>query len=232
MSGRTRGLATLVRRAQWMLDDLAFRIGAGVLDADHLNAAASAVDETARLLHETANFHYREIGSVMTKVRRAVDGDLGAVAEIFAHYVEGSTATFETIPPDVGQWRLKLDALADRGLPFLVAEIGAEVVGFGYAGPWRPKPAYRHTVEDTVYLAPGWTGRGLGKSLLNTLMADSARAGSTQMIAVITDDGDDSSVALHRACGFQEVGRLHEVGHKFGRWIGTALLQRKLDPVP
>lgn len=142
----------------------------------------------------------------MITVRRAVDGDLRAVAEIFAHYVDGSTATFEIIPPDVSQWRQKLDALADQGLPFLVAEIDAEVVGFGYAGPWRPKPAYRHTVEDTVYLAPGWTGRGLGKSLLTNLMADSARAGATQMIAVIADDGDDSSVALHRACGFRRSG--------------------------
>jgi phosphinothricin acetyltransferase len=170
--------------------------------------------------------------SEQTCVRRAVAGDLDAVAAIFAHYVDGSTATFETVPPDVAHWRQKLDALTERGLPFLVAEVDSEVVGFAYAGPWRPKPAYQHTVEDTVYLAPGWTGRGLGRSLLTTLMADSARAGATQMIAVIVVGSDDASAALHSACGFREVGRLHDVGHKFGRWIDTALWQRKLATLP
>ncbi|MBB5154124.1 GNAT family N-acetyltransferase [Saccharopolyspora phatthalungensis] len=162
------------------------------------------------------------------QVRRGADGDLAAVAEIFAHYVNGSTATFETVPPDAAHWRQKLDTLAEQGLPFLVVEVEARIVGFGYAAPWRPKPAYRYTVEDTVYLAPGWTGRGLGRLLLTTLMADSARAGARQMIAVIADDGHDASAALHRACGFREAGRLHSVGHKFGRWIDTLLLQREL----
>ncbi|WP_308198054.1 GNAT family N-acetyltransferase [Saccharopolyspora soli] len=162
-------------------------------------------------------------------MRSGVDADLDVVAEIFAHYVNDSTATFETVPPSAAQWRQKFDALTRNGLPFLVVEVGTELVGFAYAAPWRPKPAYRYTVEDTVYLAPGWTGKGLGRLLLGDLVASSARAGVAQMIAVITDDGDGSSAALHRACGFREVGRLHDVGHKFGRWIGTLLLQRNLS---
>ena len=157
-------------------------------------------------------------------------GDLGRVAEIFAHYVTHSVVTFETVPPTVADWQARLDGLAGLGLPFLVARAGGEVAGYAYAGPWRPKPAYRHTVEDTVYLAPGETGRGLGRSLLGELLARAGQAGAQQMVAVIADAGADSaaSVALHRAFGFAHVGRLTAVGSKHGRWIDTVLMQRGL----
>lgn len=170
------------------------------------------------------------------RVRAARDEDLGAIAGIFSHYVTNSVATFEETPLSVQGWADKAAGLAELGLPCLVAEAGAEaeartqVIGFAYASPWRPKPAYRHTVEDTVYLAPGWTGRGIGGRLLGELLARSAAAGARQMIAVIADSGNDASAVLHRRFGFAEAGRLASVGFKHGRWIDTLLMQRELTP--
>jgi len=158
-------------------------------------------------------------------IRAATAADLGAVAAIFGHYVRGSVVTFEVTPPTVEHWRHVRDDLLDRGLPFLVCQSGGEVVGYAYAAPWRPKPAYRHTVECTIYLAPGHTGRGLGRRLLTALQRDCAQAGAEQMIAVVADSGDDASAALHRACGFTEAGRLRNVGRKHGRRIDTVLFQ-------
>lgn len=158
--------------------------------------------------------------------------DLGRVAEIFAHYVTHSVVTFETVPPTVADWQARLDGLDGLGLPFLVARTGGEVAGYAYASPWRPKPAYRHTVEDTVYLAPGLTGRGLGRGLLAGLLAGAGQAGARQMIAVIADAGagSEASIGLHRALGFAQAGRLTAVGHKQGRWVDTVLMQRGLAP--
>ena len=163
-------------------------------------------------------------------VRPAAADDLGAIAGIFAHYVASSIVTFEEDPPTVAQWRQRLVGLAECGLPFLVAEAGGTVAGYAYASPWRPKPAYRHTVEDSVYLAPACRGKGLGRVLLDALLAACATAGVRQVIAVIADTGDPASVALHRACGFTDAGRLTQVGHKHGRWIDTVLLQHALGP--
>ena len=161
-------------------------------------------------------------------VRPATPGDLDQVTAIFAHYVANSVATFEEVPPHSAEWQCKLADLADRNLPFLVGETNGVVRGFAYASPWRPKPAYRYTVEDTVYLAPGHTGRGIGSLLLGTLLTGCAQAGALQVIAVIADTGSDASAALHRRFGFSEVGRLTAVGRKHGRWIDTILMQRKL----
>jgi L-amino acid N-acyltransferase YncA len=162
-------------------------------------------------------------------VRPAAVEDLEAIAGIFARYVVGSVATFEEVPPTVAHWRRRLDDLAGRPLPFLVAEVGGEVVGYAYASPWRPKLAYRYTVEDTVYVAPEWTGKGLGRLLLDELLAACAQVGVRQMIAVIADTGDPTSAALHYACGFVEAGRLQAVGRKHDRWVDTLLLQRDLS---
>jgi L-amino acid N-acyltransferase YncA len=164
------------------------------------------------------------------RVRPARDADLAAVAGILAFYVTSSVATFEEEPPDVPQWHQRLRDLAELKLPFLVAEAGGTVAGYAYASPWRPKSAYRHTVEDSVYLAPGQRGRGLGRLLLESLLTGCADAGVRQVIAVIADSGDPASVALHRACGFADAGRLSQVGYKHGRWIDTVLLQRELQP--
>jgi phosphinothricin acetyltransferase len=163
-------------------------------------------------------------------IRPALRADLGAVAGILAFYVTSSVATFEERPPGLPEWQQRLDALAGRGLPFLVAEAGGAVAGYAYASPWRPKPAYRHTAEDSVYLAPGQRGRGLGRRLLEALLAGCADAGVRQVIAVIADSGDPASGALHRACGFTDAGRLTRVGYKHGRWLDTVLLQRELQP--
>jgi L-amino acid N-acyltransferase YncA len=187
-------------------------------------------------------------------VRAAVPADAEPVAAIFAHYVATSVATFEEVAPTAADWRRRLGELTARNLPFLVAEAGVAggavagdgvagdgvagdgvgggggfVCGFAYASPWRPKSAYRHTVEDTVYLSPGCTGRGIGSALLGTLLAGCAAAGARQVIAVIADTGSDASAALHRRFGFTRAGLLSGVGRKHGVWIDTLLMQKELE---
>lgn len=161
-------------------------------------------------------------------VRAAQPADVAAVAAIYAHYVTATVVTFEEDPPTGADWRRRLDDLAGRNLPFLVAEDGGAVAGYAYASPWRPRPAYRHTVEDSVYISPGQTGRGLGRALLGALLAGCEQAGARQVIAVIADTGDHASVTLHRRFGFEAVGRLRHVGRKHGRWIDTILMQKEL----
>ncbi|MBT2229910.1 GNAT family N-acetyltransferase [Nonomuraea sp. NEAU-A123] len=164
----------------------------------------------------------------MTLIQPLSEADLPAVAEIYAHYVMDSVATFDETPLDTEAWRLKAAAIAEVGLPFLVAKEGDRVLGFAYCGRYRPKPAYRHTVEDTIYLSPGATGRGLGRRLLAELISLASEAGARQMIAVIADGGDPASLKLHAAFGFAEAGRLKAVGFKHGRWIDTILYQLEL----
>ncbi len=110
----------------------------------------------------------------------------------------------------------------------MIADADGQVAGYAYASPWRRKPAYRATVEDSIFIAPGKGGLGIGKQLLGDLIAACADAGARQMIAVIADDHPEASVGLHRSCGFTEAGRLHDVGYKHGKWIGTLLMQRAL----
>jgi phosphinothricin acetyltransferase len=161
-------------------------------------------------------------------VRAADPADARQVASIFAHYVATSVATFEEVAPTAADWQRRLGELTALNLPFLVAEADEDVCGFAYASPWRPKPAYRHTVEDTVYLSPGRTGRGIGTALLGALLAGCPTAGARQVIAVIADTGSDASAALHRRLGFTEAGRLAAVGRKHGRWVDTLLMQKDL----
>ncbi|MFI9843887.1 GNAT family N-acetyltransferase [Nonomuraea sp. NPDC051941] len=164
----------------------------------------------------------------MMSIRALAEADLPAVADIYAHYVTGGVATFDETPLDIGQWRAKADGIAGAGLPFLVAEVDGAVAGYAYVAQYRPKPAYRHTVEDTIYLAPAFTGRGLGKLLLAELIKKTGETPARQMIAVIADSGDPASARLHKAFGFEEAGRLRAVGFKHGRWIDTVLLQLDL----
>ncbi|NUP35315.1 MAG: N-acetyltransferase [Streptomycetaceae bacterium] len=164
------------------------------------------------------------------RIRPVHYDDLEAVTAIYAHYVANSVATFDEVAPGVDMWAAKADDLGARGLPFLVAEDDWQVVGFAYAGPWRPKPAYRHTVEDTIYLSPDHTGKGIGRTLLSTLLPLCADAGIRRVLAVIADGDDDSSVRLHKSFGFTEAGRLTEVGFKFGRWLDTVIYQTELAP--
>jgi L-amino acid N-acyltransferase YncA len=161
-------------------------------------------------------------------VRPVCPADLDEVAGIFGWYAVNSLATFEEAPRPRSEWARHAGELAERGLPFLVAETGGEIAGYAYAGPWRRKPAYRLTVEDSVFVAPGRTGSGTGRSLLTALLAHCAEAGLRQVIAVIADTGEPASVGLHLACGFTHAGRLTGVGFKQGRWIDTLLMQRTL----
>ena len=161
-------------------------------------------------------------------IRPATPDDSAAIAAIYAHYVEHSVATFDLTAPDAAWWTAKLADLTAAGWPFLVAEDEGEPAGFAYVAPWRVKPAYRQTVEDTIYLAPGRTGRGLGRALLGALLDAARSAGARQVIAVVADGGDPSSARLHGALGFVEAGRLRAVGFKHGRWLDTLLLQADL----
>ncbi|OIV37134.1 GNAT family N-acetyltransferase [Mangrovactinospora gilvigrisea] len=164
------------------------------------------------------------------QIRPATADDLASVAEIYAHYVRHSGATFDLEPPTVEAWREKHALIAVReGLPFLVAEDGGEVLGYAYAAQYRPKAAYWHTVEDSIYLRPGAGGRGLGRLLLEALVAGVAAAGRREIIAVIADHGDPSSVRLHERFGFRDAGRLHRVGCKNGVWLDTLQMQLSLE---
>jgi L-amino acid N-acyltransferase YncA len=154
--------------------------------------------------------------------------DLDAVAEIFGWYAQHTVTTFEEAPRTLREWEDLRAMLSNLGLPFLVARTDGRVAGYAYAGPWRHKPAYRHTVEDTVFVAPGMTGRGIGRQLLGELLSMCADSGTRQVVAVIADTGDPASAALHRAFGFSDAGRLRQVGYKHGRWIDTLLMQRSL----
>ena len=161
-------------------------------------------------------------------VRAAERADLPALAAVYAPYVLGSVTTFETEPPTAAVWGQRFDAVAACGLPFLVVEAGGRIAGYAYAKPWNERPAYRHTVEDVIYLERASTGRGLGPVLLDALLDACRRAGARQVVAVVVDSGDPASLRLHTRAGFREVGRLHAVGFKHGRWLDTLLLQRAL----
>ncbi|MFT2018228.1 N-acetyltransferase family protein [Streptomyces sp. 796.1] len=165
-------------------------------------------------------------------VRPVAPGDLETVGAIYAHYVRHTVVTFDENAPATADWQRRLDELSARGLPFLAVEYCGDVVGYAYATPWRAKPAYRHTVESSIYLAPDRTGRGLGGVLLRDLLEACAAARVRQVIAVIADAGTGASVALHRRHGFTDAGRLAAVGAKHGRWIDTLLMQRTLVPRP
>lgn len=160
--------------------------------------------------------------------RVATTGDLAAIAEIYAHYVLTSVATFELDPPDAEEWQRRFDGVVGLGLPFLVVERDGAVAGYAYCAPWKTRPAYAGTVEDSVYVAPAAIGTGCGTELIGELLDACAATGIREVIAVIADTGSPASVALHRRFGFAEMGRLRNVGYKHGRYVDTVLLQRSL----
>ncbi|RDI65350.1 GNAT family N-acetyltransferase [Nocardia pseudobrasiliensis] len=161
-------------------------------------------------------------------LRHGTEADLPAVAKIYAHYVTETVATFEFDAPDTAEWRLRFASITAAGLPFLVAEFDGRLAGYAYCGPWKQRPAYRNTVENSIYIAPWATGRGLGGRLLDELLTECRTRGIREVIAVIADSGDLTSPALHRGRGFVEAGRLRNVGHKHDRWLDTILMQRSL----
>jgi L-amino acid N-acyltransferase YncA len=161
------------------------------------------------------------------RIRPTAEADLPAVQAIYAHHVLTGAASFELEPPDLDEIRRRWSAIVAGGYPHLVAVDAGAVAGYAYAGAYRPRPAYRHAVEDSVYVRADRHGRGFGRALLERLIEECERRGFRQMIAVIGDNLP-ASIALHRAVGFEHAGRLRAVGHKFGRWCDTTLMQRPL----
>jgi phosphinothricin acetyltransferase len=162
------------------------------------------------------------------EIRPTTATDLPAIAEIYAHEVREGTATFELVPPDLAEMTRRFQALIDGGFPYIVAVIDGSVVGYAYASSYRPRPAYRFTVENSVYLRPAIHRRGIGRKLLERLIAECETRGFRQMIAVIGDSANSGSIGVHAACGFQMIGTHPHVGLKFGRWLDTVMMQREL----
>jgi phosphinothricin acetyltransferase len=161
-------------------------------------------------------------------VRPAVASDIDAIRRIYAHHVQHGTGSFETEAPDHAEMTRRWSEVKARGLPWLVAEDQGDIGGYAYAGPYRTRPAYRQTVEDSIYVRADLLGEGLGKLLMPALISAAQTCGMRQMIAVIGDSANESSISLHRRFGFQDAGRLKDVGFKFGRWLDTVFMQRSL----
>lgn len=163
-----------------------------------------------------------------TIVRASVEADIAPITEIYAQHVLHGSASFETEAPSAKEMQSRRAGLLSRMLPYLVAEQAGRVVGYAYAGPYRPRPAYWNAVEDSVYLQPNAAGQGIGRLLLGELIARCEALGLRQMIAVVGDSGNLASIRLHEQAGFRLVGVLRSVGYKQGRWLDGVLLQRML----
>src|SRR3954466_13796868 len=161
-------------------------------------------------------------------IRPAPEAALPAVTDIYEHAVLHGTATFELIPPDLTEMTRRFKALMDGGYPYLVVSLEGGVIGYAYAGPYRPRPAYRFTVENSVYLRPSIHRRGIGLQLLRRLIAECEARGYRQIIAVVGDSANVGSIGVHSGNGFTTLGTHPNVGFKFGRWLDTVMMQRAL----
>jgi phosphinothricin acetyltransferase len=161
-------------------------------------------------------------------IRPAAASDIDAIAAIYAYHVDYSTGTFETEAPDSLEMTRRWKEVEARSLPWLVAEESGEVTGYAYAAPYRSRAAYRHTVENSIYIRADRVGTGLGKLLMPALIAATQTCGVHQMVAVIGDSANHPSITLHRRFGFYDAGLLKAVGWKFGRWLDTVFMQRHL----
>jgi len=155
-------------------------------------------------------------------------GDIAAITRIYADAVAQGTASFELEPPDEAEMARRQQALLSTGYPYLVAAYAGAIAGYAYAGPYRARPAYKWTVENSIYVAPQFHRRGIGMLLLKRLIAETEQRGFRQMIAVIGDSAQTPSIALHAAAGFDMVGTLRSVGFKHGKWLDTPLMQLAL----
>src|SRR6478609_628678 len=162
------------------------------------------------------------------EIRPALPADLPTITEIYEHAVLYGTATFELIPPDLAEITRRYRALMEGGFPYFVAAVEGRVIGYAYAGPYRPRPAYRFTVENSVYLQPAIHRRGIGLLLMQRLIAECEGRGYRQMIAVIGDSANAGSIGVHTKTGFQMIGTHPGVGFKFGRWLDTVMMQLPL----
>jgi phosphinothricin acetyltransferase len=163
-------------------------------------------------------------------IRSSRDDDVAAIAAIYAYHVLHGVASFEEVPPAAEEIAARRRAVVERGLPYLAAERGGRVVGYCYAGPFRPRIGYRFTLEDSVYVDAAETGRGIGRRLLDQVVARSTELGYRQMVAVIGGRETVASIRLHERLGFAHIGVLPTVGFKFGRWIDIVMMQKALGP--
>ncbi len=162
-------------------------------------------------------------------IRPATENDADALAAIYGHAVLHGFGTFEEEPPTAADMEGRRRLIANRDLPYLVAEDDGQVQGFAYAGPFRPRAAYRYTLEDSVYVAPDTAGKGVGRALLTAIIAACEALGVRQLIAVVGDSGNSASLALHRSLGFEQTGVSRSVGFKHGRWVDIVQLQKPLN---
>jgi L-amino acid N-acyltransferase YncA len=168
------------------------------------------------------------VGAV--SIRACEEADVAAITAIYHHHVLYGAASFEIEPPEAAEIARRRRAVVDGGYPYLVAEEGGRVIGYAYVNAYRPRPAYRNTVENSVYVEPGRERQGIGRMLLTALLEACEQRGFRQVVAVIGDSGHEASIGLHRALGFRMVGVLRSAGFKFGRWIDIVLMQRALGP--
>lgn len=161
-------------------------------------------------------------------IRSARPDDIAAITAIYAHAVTHGTASFELEAPTQAEMMQRMQSLLDGSFPYIVAEADDSVVGYAYAALYRTRPAYRFSVEDSVYVDPKAQRLGIGRILLDRLIVESEKRGFRQMIAVIGDSNQTPSIELHRACGFDMIGPIKNVGFKFDRWLDTVLMQRAL----
>jgi len=163
-------------------------------------------------------------------VRAATAADIPQITAIYRPAVMNGTASFELEPPSEAEMLRRYEALTGSGFPYLVAEEHGKIQGYAYAGAYRPRPAYRFSVENSIYIAPDAHRRGLGRVLLRELIDACTKRGYRQMIAVIGDSAQSASIGLHRSFGFQFCGTIHSVGFKHGRWLDTVIMQRPIGP--
>ena len=161
-------------------------------------------------------------------IRACTVDDIADVRAIYAHHVRTGFGTFEEEPPSLAEMRQRFDALVAQDCPFRVAVIDGRLAGYAYAGPFRPRAAYRHTCETSVYVAADAQRRGVGRELMLRVIDECQRLGKRQMLAVIGDSGNAASIGLHSAVGFASVGTFKNIGYKFGRWLDVVLMQRAL----
>ena len=166
----------------------------------------------------------------MVTIRDATPADIPAIHAIYAHHVVHGLASFEEIPPPVDEMRVRFEAVVSAGKPYIVAEIDGRVAGYGYASAYRSRSAYRYTLENSIYVAEGMRGKGVGSALLTALVQRCQRGPWRQMLAIIGDSGNAASIGVHRKAGFRQVGVLERVGYKHGRWVDSVVMQLELSP--